>query len=160
MSINSKKKGNRGELELVKIFNTHFGEGLFSRTPSSGAITGGKNREITENLSLETKITLASDIITPIDFRFIIEHKFYAEPSFWDLFNSGAEINDWFTQAQNDADFVYKDPMVVVKYNRKPRIVYIKEKLDYEVFKFKNWYCYLLSDLLDKQKKEWWFIKI
>ena len=148
MKLNSKSKGNRGELELVKILEKKFGKGRFKRTPMSGAYTGGANQELSENLSIEAKIVLVSDIITPIDFRYIIEHKFIKEASFWDLFNEGSDLNSWIEQATYDAKFVNKQPMIVIKYNRKKRIVYIKECLGDYIFEYKGWHCYWLEDLL------------
>jgi hypothetical protein len=122
MAKNSKKKGNRGELELVHILDDKFGEGTFKRTPSSGAYTGGKNREGAKNLSWEAKMTLASDLITPMDFNFIIEHKFYADISFWELFSDKSNWNEWLKQVEDDAAFVDRIPLLVIKYNRHERI--------------------------------------
>lgn len=156
--LNSKKKGNRGELECVHLLEDKFGKGRFKRSPSSGALTGGANREGSENLSIEAKITLASDIITPIDFRFVIEHKFYAEASFWDLFNESSILFDWFQQAEDDAKFVNKLPMLVVKYNYKQRIAYIQidALAALPVFSVRGWNCYWFDDLL-QLNNEWWF---
>lgn len=126
MAKNSKKKGNRGENQLVHILCEHFGEGQFKRTPSSGAYTGGQNREAAEYLPWEAKITLASDIITPADFNFILEHKFYESMNFWDLFSEKSKWNEWIEQAEGDAAFVEKQPMIVIKYNRHNRIALLK----------------------------------
>lgn len=156
MGIDSKAKGNRGELELVKIFEKKFGKGKFKRSPQSGAHVGGLNRELNENLSIEAKITLVSDIITPIDFAFVIEHKFYNKASFWDLFNEKSELNKWLEQVEGDAKFVNKKPMLVVKYNRKPRIAYVRLDDRSYVFEYRNWFCYLLEELL-KRDNNFWF---
>jgi hypothetical protein len=122
---NSKKKGNRGELELVHLLCEKFGEGRFKRTPSSGAHTGGKNQEAAKNLPWEAKITLVSDLITPSDFNFVIEHKFYADANFWDLFSEKSNWNQWINQVESDANFVDKTPLLVIKYNRHQRIALI-----------------------------------
>ena len=126
MAKNSKKKGNRGENQLVHILCEHFGEGRFKRTPSSGAYTGGQNRDLAQNLPWEAKITLASDIITPSNFNFILEHKFYESMNFWDLFSDNSKWKEWAEQAEGDASFVNKQPMIVVKYNRHDRIALVK----------------------------------
>jgi hypothetical protein len=126
MAKNSKKKGNRGENQLVHILCEAFGEGKFKRTPSSGAYTGGQNRELAVNLPWEAKITLASDIITPSNFNFIIEHKFYEGMNFWDLFSEKSKWNEWVEQAGGDAAFVNKEPMIVIKYNRHDRIALVR----------------------------------
>lgn len=168
--LNSKRKGDRGERELVKLLEKRFGKGKFKRTPSSGAYVGGGNREISEDLPWEAKITLVSDIITPVNFKFVLEHKFYALASFWDLFNEKAELNKWLEQVKNDAIFVKKDPMLIVKYNRKSRICYIRKEWLPRLCKFRilqpgggftifeTWYCYWLKDLLE-QKDTFWFEK-
>jgi hypothetical protein len=122
---NSKKKGNRGENQLVHLLEEAFGEGQFKRTPSSGAYTGGKNREGAENLPWEAKITLVSDIITPSNFNFVIEHKFYAEANFWDLLSDKSNWNEWIKQVSEDAEFVRKIPMLIIKYNRHRRIALV-----------------------------------
>lgn len=126
---NSKKKGNRGENQLVHILEKVFGKGKFKRTPSSGAYTGGKNREGAENLPWEAKITLASDIITPVNFKFVIEHKFYAEANFWDLFSDKSKWNEWLKQVEGDAKFVDKVPLLIIKYNRHNRIALVPYKV-------------------------------
>lgn len=164
--MNSKKKGNRGENQLVHILEENFGEGQFKRTPSSGAYTGGKNREGCENLPWEAKITLASDIITPANFNFILEHKFYNDISFWELFSDKSNWNEWIKQAEEDAAFVGKEPMVVIKYNRHKRIALVRSpylmkfgtpflvwKPEHSEFGYSI--CYF-EDLL-KFPKEFWF---
>ena len=156
--INSKKKGSRTELELVKILEERFGKGRFKRTPQSGAHVGGKNQEGATNLPFEAKITLVSDLIVPVDFRFVIEHKSYKEASFWDLFNEWSDLHDWLLQVEDDAKFVDREPMLIVKYNRKKRITYTKRKSRFPgyIFKHNGWYCYLLKPLLE-QNDSFWF---
>jgi len=159
--INSKKKGNRGELECVKLLTEKLGEG-FARVPSSGAWGGGKNRELRENMSYEQKLTLVADIMAPPDFNFVLEHKFYEEASFWDLFNESSNLNEWIKQVSSDAAFVEKAPMLIVKYNRHKRIVFIEEKYESlredknPVFTWKGWSCYNFETLLDREE-EFWF---
>lgn len=173
MAKNSKKKGNRGENQLVHILCEHFGDGKFKRTPSSGAYTGGQNRELAKNLPWEAKITLASDIITPSNFNFILEHKFYAAMNFWSLFSDKSKWGEWIEQAEGDAAFVNKEPMIVVKYDRHDRIALIRSPyLMEQLLKFKKtirpmlfwtpagskaaYSIVLLEDLL-ALPKEFWF---
>ena len=153
--INSKKKGNRGELECVKLLTEALGDG-FARVPSSGAWGGGQNRELRENMSYEQKLTLVADIMAPPNFNFVLEHKFYAEASFWDLFNDKSILNDWIKQVVSDSEFVEKKPMLIVKYNRHKRITFIKEKMPNYIFEWKGWFCYNFEDVL-KKEKEFWF---
>ena len=133
--MNSKQKGKRGESGLVHILNDKFGEGRFKRVPFSGAITGGKNRVANENFEMKEAYT--SDIAAPSDFNFVIEHKFYAEASFWDLFSDKSKWNEWVEQVEEDAKFVKKEPLLVVKYNRHKRIALISSPyLRAELVKF------------------------
>jgi hypothetical protein len=66
-----------------------------------------------------------SDIITPSNFNFVIEHKFYADVSFWELFSEKSNWNQWIQQVGDDAQFVDKLPLLVIKYNRHERIALV-----------------------------------
>lgn len=159
--INSKNKGSRVELEVVKILEKRFGKGKFRKVPSSGALVGGKNKEMSENLDISQKDTLASDIICPPNFSFSVEVKGRKEASFWDLFNKKAELNDWLNQVYEDAEFANKKPLLIVKYNRKPMIAYVLTFTTFNtytskcIFLYKSWSCCLLDDLL-KEPDEFW----
>ena len=156
--INAKKKGNRGELELVKILCERFGEGKFKRTPSSGGFVGGANRAFSGNLTEAQKQAFASDIIAPENFKFSIEHKFYKNPfTIFDLENKSSDINNWFEQVSGDAAFAGKEPLLIVKYNGKKRIVFSRELVDVNyILETKGWYCYWLDDLI-KIENSFWF---
>ena len=155
--INAKKKGNRGELELVKILCERFGEGKFKRCPSSGAYVGGANRSSSENLTEAQKQAFASDIIAPENFRFSIEHKFYKNPfTVFDLENKSSDINSWFGQVSGDAAFAKKEPLLIVKYNGKKRIAFSRNLVDKDyILETKGWYCYWLEDLITLEDKFW-----
>lgn len=141
--MNSKKKGNRGENQLVHILCSRFGEGKFKRTPSSGAYVGGINKDLNKNLPFEAKITLVSDIITPKSFRFVIEHKFYNSIDFWDIFNENGKWVEWLSQVHNDAKFVEKLPMLIIKYNRHNRIVILDSDFLFNEMKRLNFDVYI-----------------
>lgn len=144
--INSKQKGNRAELECAKIFNKRFPDYTFKRVPQSGAIFGQSNKENTEKIDEEIKITLSGDIICPLNFKFSIEHKAYNEADFWGLFNESSDLHNWMKQCKADAVFVGKEPMLIVKYNNKKRIVFTRFKFDNYIFEHQGWYCYWLED--------------
>lgn len=150
MSINQKKKGSRGELEIVHLLNERFGGG-FKRSANSGADTGKSNYEKISklNLSEEQIVDLSGDLIAPPSFKFIIESKSYAKVEFWELFNKSSNLNSFLEQVLFDSSKTKKQPMLIIKYNRKPRIAFLKEKVkDKYVFKWKSFYCYFLSDIL------------
>lgn len=156
--IQSKKKGNRGELELVHILNERFEGHTFARSVQSGAYIGQSNAYRANSMTEEQKLVFAGDIRVPINFKFTIEHKAYAEASFWDLFNESSDLHSWMKQAEHDAESVGKQPMLVIKYNFHERIVYLKknyvDSLDcsnletYAFFSHNGWYCFWLEDLL------------
>lgn len=158
MKINSKKKGNSGELECSKIFNERFECAAFRRSPSSGAFVGGDNRAKSVGLSDEAKNTLVSDLICPSDFTFIIEHKSYEKIEFWDLFNEKSKLKAWMEQVTGDAAFVEKEPLLIIKCNRKERICFVKKEFAGHVFKYGEWYCGYLTDLL-KEEKQYFFVE-
>ena len=158
-SINSKQKGSNAEREMAHILTERFEGYKFARSVQSGAYIGASNESRAEDLSYEQKLVFSGDIRIPKNFKFTIEHKFYKEASFWDLFNESSDLHQWFSQALHDANAVKKMPMLVVKYNNHKRIVYLLE--DYNVTNInpvfahrdsktkKIWYCYNLDDLLE-----------
>ena len=156
MALQSKKKGNRGELEAVHILNDRFGSNLFARAVSSGAWIGGGNRHRAEVLTDEQQLAFASDIICPVWFKYVIEHKSYAQLDFWELFNDKSNLHQWFAQVEADASFVGKLPMLVVKINNHKRIVFVKEDM-FSIFKIKTWNCCWFEDFLKNEDE---FFKI
>ena len=147
--INSKKKGNSAELQLCKILNDRFGEKKFSRSVMSGAYLGAGNFARAMGLTEEQQSVFLGDVITPRNFKFVIESKAYNAAEFWDLFNESAPINDWIKQVSTDAERANKKPIIIVKYNNKKRIVYTKENVENYAFEFKGWKCLWLDDFLN-----------
>lgn len=167
--INSKKKGNKGELELVHILNERFKDYTFARTVSSGAYTGGMNQHRAETLTEDQRLVFSGDIRVPTNFKFVIEHKFYSEASFWDLFNKSSDLYAWYEQSETDAKNVGKEPLLIVKYNNHKRIVFINveflvksgiknKKGITSVFIHENKACFWLEDVL-KLDDEFFFDK-
>ena len=156
--INSKKKGNNNENECKKILNERFeGVAIFQRTPNSGAFVGGQNFYRKEQLNEEQNLLFVGDLYcNRKDLKFTIEHKAYAEASFWDLFNEASDLHSWMKQAQHDADSVGKQPMLIVKYNFHERIVFLADlNSDFPIpsvftttFNNKKWSCFYLKELL------------
>lgn len=157
--INSKRKGNSSENEVRKILDERFSFTNFHRSPSSGAFVGGSNFYRKEELNKSQNLVFVGDIYcSREDFKFTIEHKAYAEASFWDLFNESSDLHSWMKQAEHDAESVGKQPMLIVKYNFHDRIVYLKKNYvdslersnleTYTIFSHNGWYCFWLEDLL------------
>ena len=156
--INSKKKGNNNENECKKILNERFeGVTIFQRTPNSGAFVGGQNFYRKEQLNEEQNLLFVGDLYcNRKDFKFTIEHKAYAEASFWDLFNESSDLHSWMKQAEHDAESVGKQPMLIVKYNFHDRVVFLTDlSSDFPIlsaftttFNSKKWSCFYLKELL------------
>ena len=64
--IQSKKKGNRGELELTHILNERFEGYTFARSVQSGAYIGQSNAYRANSMTEEQKLVFAGDIRVPI----------------------------------------------------------------------------------------------
>lgn len=151
-TINAKKKGNRGELDCVNILKERFPGKTFSRTIGSGNYTGGKNSGNAEILTEEQRLIFAGDIRCPKEFKFSIEHKFYAKLDFYDLFNKSSNLYQWYAQAESDANILKKSPLLIVKTNQHKRIAFVRietaSKKIQPVFVHAGWCCYWLEDLL------------
>lgn len=120
--MNSKRKGNSFERAIAKLFTARFGI-HFKRTPSSGAFVGGSNREKNQDLVEGAKMALSGDVSAMGDdsFAFSVELKSYSdEPKFHQIIQGESKILDkWLEQAEGDAAFVGKAPLLVFKLSRK-----------------------------------------
>lgn len=119
MAVNSKQKGNTFERHIAKTFSQHFSDD-FRRVPQSGALVGGTNRFGAQTLREDAKEILAGDIIVPQWFKFIVECKHYKdEPKFHSILQgSSLTLDRWIEQANGDAVFANKLPLVVFKVTR------------------------------------------
>ena len=146
--IKTKKKGNRGELELVKLLNARFKDllaknpkmGLFIRAAGSGAFS---HRQISES----AKNTYTGDISAPDGFKFVLEHKNgYNDIDLYNIFDSGhKEIDAFLAQVTDDSSrSVNKKPCLIWKKDRKDRIVFVKKSdfpdlnLEYSI-NYRDW---------------------
>jgi hypothetical protein len=161
-TINSKKKGGRGEKECKDIFNARFKEkAIFSRTPGSGNYVGGMNAYKAKTLSEEQLQMMTSDLFcNNKNFKFSIEHKFYTKIDFYDLFNKSSDLFKWYEQSETDAKLLGKFPLLIVKTNQHKRIAFVKiehaPRNIKPVFVHENRCCYWLEELL-KLPDEYFF---
>jgi hypothetical protein len=122
--INSKKKGNRTELELAKILTKRFKKG-FSRSVGSG------NRwSQTAYLPKHAQDVFSSDLITPIEFKFILEVKGGYDGIDLNsiLVRGNSDLNKFLVQAFRDAKRCNKKPLLAWKRSRKPWLIFILKK--------------------------------
>lgn len=155
--INSKDKGNRFERKICKVLNEKFQTTEFARSPGSGAFA------TTHNLPEHLKVH--GDILTPKNFRFVIECKSgYNKESLSSVFNEKSQLRKFIIQAKRDSEAEKKSFMLIVgQNNQKPIIItntfvivdikpYLNIMIDSEVYKMM-----LLEDFLKVEDTYFWF---
>lgn len=114
--INSRTKGNRFENKIAKMLNERFNTDEFCRTPGSGAFA--TTHKLPEHLKIY------GDLITPLNFRFIIEcKKGYNKEGVCDLFNPKSNLFQMIVQASRDSGKGEKEFILVIGQDRKDPIV-------------------------------------
>lgn len=147
--INSKKKGNRNELEFAKILTKRFEKG-FSRSVGSG------NRwSQTAFLPKHAQKVFSSDLVVPKNFKFAIEVKGgYNGIDLNAIFVRGnSDLDKFLVQAYKDAKRAGKRPLLAWKKDRKPWLVFILTKdaqnLDFKyMLHYNKWIAVALDDFL------------
>ena len=133
---NSKNKGKRGELALVKLLNERFNTHAFSRVVGSG------NRWSQVECVSKDYI---GDIICPADFRFAIECKTgYIEVDIYVAAQGPITLlDDFLEQAGDDAKRSGRQPLLCWKKDRQPWLGFVKSSLLEEDFeyqiKYRDW---------------------
>jgi|GEM_PF-2659650 hypothetical protein len=149
--IASKKKGNRVELEFAKIFTKRFSR-TFKRVPQSGAFST-INKD--EGLDKSVLDTLSGDLIPPNGFKFSIEIKSRLDFNFWDLLadETENEIDSWIEQAEGEARITNKEPLIIVKVNRRKPFAIFPEKLKKGRLSYKGYTILRIDYFLDLPDK-------
>lgn len=122
--INSKRKGNRNELEFAKILTKRFNKG-FSRSVGSG------NRwSQTAFLPKHAQKIFSSDLVVPTNFRFCLEVKGgYNGIDLNSIFARGnSDLDKFLVQVYKDAKRAEKKPLLAWKKDRKPWLVFVLNK--------------------------------
>lgn len=156
--INSKKKGNRVELELTKILTARFGK-PFSRSVGSGNRWGQVS-----NLPTHAKTTLTGDICPPEGFKWVIECKggYEDKIDLNGIFKDGCSTLDGFIeQSQRDCEQSKRLPVIVWKRSFKPWLAMVQsanlpdqENCTYRLY-YREWVIVQLDDLLKKPDNYW-----
>lgn len=120
---NSKKKGNRGELELCKVLTKRFEPREFTRTIGSG------NRWSQVKY---VKKDFLGDIVCPDGFRFVVECKHGYDIDLHFLMDrKNKQLDDFLKQAGDDSRRSGLPTILCWKKNHYPWIVFIqKTELD------------------------------
>jgi hypothetical protein len=133
--VNSKAKGNAGELAIAKALNEALTPFIFKRVTSSGAILGGQNAVNLDHYTEAGKCAFVGDVFCSNDnanvFRFCIESKSYKDvDSLEHLFRS-SKIYDWLTEVDVDRVKIDKDGIVIFKFNRTPHFAAVRSYIEF-----------------------------
>ena len=159
--VNSKAKGGAFERQIAKMLNEQFETKEFNRTPGSGAFA--TTHELPEH------ITVAGDLITPLNFKFCIEcKKGYNDQTIFSLLDYNSKIWQFIEQCEKDAKKMNKVPMIIYKQDRKdilvitykdmfttmiPSITIFKDNI--ERLTNINYSIYKLKDIIGDYKEKW-----
>lgn len=118
--INSRSKGNNFENKIAKILNKRFNTTDFARTPGSGAFA--------TTHKLPSHLQVYGDLITPSNFRFIIEaKKGYNKERICDLFNPKSDLNRMIVKAERESRNANKKFLFILSQNNKDPLVVTNE---------------------------------
>lgn len=140
--VNGKRKGAAYERQLAKKLNNRFNTKDFSRTPGSGAFA--------TTHKLPKHLQIHGDLITPEDFKFVIEAKRGYGITLEDLWKPKSNFYKFIQQARRDGREANKPWLLVYKKDRQKDIVICEHKFDLvekALIKGK-YYIYILEDLL------------
>lgn len=135
--VDGKKKGNRMELELRKVFTKRFGEG-FSRSVGSGNRWG---QEV--HLPKHAREVFSGDLVVPQGFKFVLECKGgYDGIDMSSIFVRGnSELDSFLDQVTADSKRCHRKPMLCWKKTRKPWLAFVlTEDLAGHSFKYELHY--------------------
>lgn len=161
--INSKKKGNRVELELTKLLTQRFNKS-FSRSVGSGNRWGQVS-----NMPTHAKTTLTGDICPPEGFKWVIECKagYEDQIDLNSVIDGGCACLDKFIeQSTRDCEQSGRKPIIIWKRSRKPWLAMVRkvdlvEELHKFVFSFdyclsyKDWSIISFEKLLESNDAYW-----
>lgn len=156
--INSRTKGSTFERRVCEILNQRFGVEDFCRSPGSGAFASTHK--------LPSHLKIYGDIITPAEFNFTIEcKKGYNKEALGSFFSPSSNLRKFLKQAEKDADFADRLPMIIFKQDRNKTITILKlsevyKFLEYELdtyLKYKDWLIVELDEVLNKFPNEVFF---
>jgi len=141
--VNSKRKGSSFERKVVKLLNERFNTKEFARTPGSGAF--GTTHSLPQHLIVH------GDIITPQNFKYVIECKNGYGVELDDLFNEKSDMYKFIEQAARDGEKARRPWMLIYKKDRRKEIAVVENKIDClerGVCLHGKYYLYLLKDIL------------
>ena len=111
--VNSRTKGNTFERKVCSLLNDRFKTTDFVRTPGSGAFA--------TTHSLPDHLKLWGDLITPKNFKFIIEcKKGYNKENINSLFNKSSEVWNFIEKTERGSNASGKYFIIIFQQDRQP----------------------------------------
>jgi hypothetical protein len=140
--INGRRKGNAFERQVAKTLNERFNTDEFSRTPGSGAFA--TTHKLPEHLQIH------GDLITPENFKFVIEAKRGYNLQLEDLWKPKSKFYEFIEQASKDGEAAKKPWLLIYKRDRQKEIVICSHKfsINEKALVDGKYYIYMLEDLL------------
>jgi len=140
--INGRRKGNTFERQLAKKLNMRFNTDEFCRTPGSGAFA--------TTHKLPKHLQIHGDLITPQNFKFVIEAKRGYNLQLEDLWKPKSKFYEFIEQASRDGEAAKKPWLLIYKRDRQKEIVICSHKfsINEKALVKGKYYIYLLEDLL------------
>ena len=156
--LNSKKKGNRVELQLAKLLSAHFGK------PFTRAIGSGANSTRQIYMPSHARTTLTGDICPPEGFLWVIECKggYEDKIDLNGILGGCAQLDAFIQQSEDDAGRSGRKPILIWKRSRKPWLALVRE-CDVDASKFPRRMHYgnrvvvPLEELLAAYDTAYWF---
>jgi hypothetical protein len=157
MAVLSKNKGNNFERKTAKAFSARFSQytGLTSawrRDITSGSFFGKSNQS--RLISHGSENANFGDLLGPENFKYSLECKHYkAPPSLNAIIKQDWKLLDeWISQAQQDAGNAGKIWMIVIKFNNIDEFVLIPELFGtlQSVFNYKKYFAVSLKAMFEQ----------
>ena len=122
MGSKAKRLGNGYEYEIRDHLREVTGDDSFERVPNSGAYFGGANQTRAATAREGLVEIMSGDIITPPNWRWVVECKNYEDVSWHQLVLSDhcAQIDEFIEQVTLDAKTNNLEPLLFIKLRKKP----------------------------------------
>ena len=158
--VNSRAKGQSFERKICKLFNSRFETKEFCRTPGSGAFA--------TTHSLPEYLKIYGDIVTPKNFRFIVEcKKGYNKENLSSLFNERSLFYNFLKQCEKDSKRAGVPSIIIWQQDRNDILIILSNEYinDIELYNntdikyliFNDYIIYKFKDILNMDK-DFWFI--
>lgn len=153
-TVNGKQKGNGYERKIANLLSVRFAtvtgiDKSFRRNADSGSFFGGSN--VSRTTQYDTTKATFGDIITPENFNFSLECKFYkTPPSFSAMMKQDCkEWDKWIGQAGQDCISANKKMAIIIKYNNVEDLVILTETFGLtSVINYKQYFVVSLTNWL------------